>query len=79
MKTVAIIFLSVIGVFVTCGHEALIELTPGAKKRQFPRLASRLNGCLITNTIGRNWNPLGNHFVSKRLKERLWNGKILSL
>ena len=68
MKTVAIIFLSVIGVFVTCGHEALIELTPGAK-----------NGCLITNTIGRNWNPLGNHFVSKRLKERLWNGKILSL
>ena len=76
MKTVAIIFLSVIGVFVTCGHEALIELTPGAKKETVPSFGEQIEWLLDYEY---HWNPLGNHFVSKRLKERLWNGKILSL
>ena len=46
MKTVAIIFLSVIGVFVTCGHEALIELTPGAKKETVPSFGEQIEWLL---------------------------------
>ena len=46
MKTVAIIFLSVIGVFVTCWHEALIELTPGAKKETVPSFGEQIEWLL---------------------------------
>lgn len=46
MKTVAIIFLSVIGVFVACGHEALIELTPGAKKETVPSFGEQIEWLL---------------------------------